>query len=283
MHVLAADEDLLEHGLVGDERHDPQLDLRVVGADEDVAGRRLEAAADLATELGPHRHVLQVGVGRREPAGGRSRLHEGRVDARLGVGQLRQHVEVGLHELVELTPALDRGDDLVLCADRLQHARVGREAGLAAALARQAELVEQDRAKLLGRPDRELLAGQAEDLALEVGDLVQHACADQREALLVEPHAGDLHVAQHRDERQLDLVHQAGEAAVVELLALPGGQRLAECGGGREGSDASVFQPALLADLGEREAATGGLQQVGGQQQVVREVGSGPCCQALAS
>ena len=84
------------------------------------------------------------------------------------VGQLRQDVEVGLEELVELAPALDLGDDLVLVADRLQHAGVGREAGLAAALARQAELLEEHRAELLRRADDELLAGQRPDLALEV-------------------------------------------------------------------------------------------------------------------
>ena len=147
--------------------------------------------------------------------------------------------------------------------------------GLAAALARQPELVEQDRAELLGRADRELLArparrSRARRSAISSCD----ARADPRQALLVEPDARDLHVAQHRDERQLDLVHQAGQPAVVELLALPGGQRLAERRvGGQRRRLAVGLQPALLADLGEREAAARGLQQVGGQQRVVGEVG----------
>ena len=99
------------------------------------------------------------------------------------VDEQRQRVEVGLGELGQLPPALDLGDDLVLVADRLQHAGVGRVAGLAAPLARQAELAEQDLLELLGRAERELLPGQLEDLALErvglgldpLGDLRQRA------------------------------------------------------------------------------------------------------------
>ena len=81
-------------------------------------------------------------------------LQERGVDPRALVDQLGQHVEVGLDQRRELAPALDPGHDLVLVADRLQHARVGREAGLAATLAREAELLEQDLAQLLGRADQ---------------------------------------------------------------------------------------------------------------------------------
>ena len=74
-----------------------------------------------------------------------------------GVDQLRQHVEVGLDELVELAPALDLGDDLVLVADRLQHARVGGEArSCRGACCDSPSLLEQDLAELLRRADREL-------------------------------------------------------------------------------------------------------------------------------
>ena len=161
----------------------------------------------------------------------------------------------------------------MLVADGLQHAGVGREAGLAAALARQAELLEEHRAELLGRADDELLVGQRPDLALEAVDLVAHALVDLGQALAVEAHAGDLHVAQHAHERQLDLGHQRLEAAVVQLLALPGGERLQDDGVG-PGLVVDVGgQPALLADLAEREAAARGLEQVGGQHRVVGQAG----------
>src|SRR4029079_17935445 len=95
------------------------------------------------------------------------RRAEGRVDAARVIGELREHVEVGLLDLVELAPALDLRDDLVLGADRLQDAGGGREAGLAPALLRQPELLEQDRPELLRRTDHELLVRERPDLALE--------------------------------------------------------------------------------------------------------------------
>src|SRR3954470_2196046 len=133
---------------------------------ETVARRRLEAAADLAAERRPDRDVLDVGVGRGQAPGRRRRLDERGVQARVGVDHARQRLQVRLGELVELAPALDLGDDLVLVADGLQHARIGGEAGLAAALLRQAELDEEDLAELLGRADDELLAGEAVDVVL---------------------------------------------------------------------------------------------------------------------
>ena len=55
-------------------------------------------------------------------------------------------------------------DDLVLVADRAQHARVGREPGLAAALADSSSFSNRIAAELLRRADRELLARQLPDL-----------------------------------------------------------------------------------------------------------------------
>ena len=127
-------------------------------------------------------------------------------------------------------------------------------------------------AELLGRADHELLARERPDLALEAVDLLAHARVDLGEALLVQPHAGDLHVAQDAHERQLDLGHQPRQAAVVELLALPRGERLDQDRLGADRVGDVARQAALLADLAEREAAAGGLEQVGGEQRVVDEV-----------
>ena len=102
-------------------------------------------------------------------------LFRSSVEAAVVRDQLGEGVEIGRLELGHLAPLLDRGHDLVLVADRLQHAGVGGEAGLAAPLARQAELLEQDRRELLRGADRELLAGQLEDLVLELVDLLGDA------------------------------------------------------------------------------------------------------------
>ena len=210
MDVLALLEDPLQDILVGDVRKDPQLDLRVVGRDQLRAGLGDEAAADLAAELCADRDVLEIRIRARQPAGGRRSLVEGRVEsARLGGDQSRERVEVGALQLRQLPPGLDLSDDLVLVADRRQHAGVRREAGLAPALLAQAELVEEDPAELLGRADGELLAGELVDLALEPRDVLRNALRKPAEPLDVELDSLALEPAQHLDERQLDFLEEA--------------------------------------------------------------------------
>ena len=87
--------------------------------------------------------------------------------ARARLDQLGKRVEVGRLQLRQLAPVLDLLDDRMLAANRLEHARVGREPGLAAPLLRQAELVEEDLRQLLRRADGELLPRQLPDLALQ--------------------------------------------------------------------------------------------------------------------
>ena len=83
---------------------DPQLDLRVVGRQEQPAGlARDERLADLAAVLGADRNILEVGVARAQPAGRRDALIERRVNAAvLGMHQLGECVQVGALELREL-------------------------------------------------------------------------------------------------------------------------------------------------------------------------------------
>ena len=184
-----------------------------------------------------------------------------------------QRVEVGLDELGELPEALDLGDDRVLVADRLQHARVGGEAGLAAALARQAELLEQDLAELLRRADHELLAGVLPDLALELVGVGADAARDRLELLGVELDALLLALAQDVDERQLDVGEEVDEAALVQLRGLLLGERVDEHRAGALLVLGVDGEAALLDQLVERVAAAGRVEQVGGDLGVEHEVG----------
>ena len=117
-----------------------------------------------------------------------------------------QGVQVGLGEFGQLAPTLDLRNHRVLVADGLKDAGIGRVAGLATALARQAELAEQNLLELLGRAEHEWLADELEDLALELIGLLLHARGDRTEPLSVELGAGLFHIAQHTDERQLNLL-----------------------------------------------------------------------------
>ena len=207
----------------------------------------------------------------RRPVAARD-LVEGRVQAPVVADPGGERVEVGLGELGELAEALDLGDDLVLAADRLEHAGVGAEARLAAALAAEPELLEQDLAELLGRADHELLARQLPDLALELGGVGADAGGGLLELDGVELDALLLALAQHVDERQLDLLEQVHEPALVDLLGLALGERVDEHGERGLVVLGVDRQPALLGELVERVAAAGGVEQVGRDLGVEDEV-----------
>ena len=121
------------------------------------------------------------------------------------------------------------------------------------------------------------------DLALEAVDLVAHALVDLGQALEVEPHARDLHVAQHATSGSSTSSMSRVEPAVGELLALPGGERLQDDGVGAGRVVDVGGQAALLADLAEREAAARGLEQVGGRAACRGRGRGGTTPSALAS
>ena len=157
-----------------------------------------------------------------------------------------------------------------------------REAGLAAALAAEPELLEQDVAELLGRADHELLARQLPDLALELGGVGADAGGGLLELDGVELDPLLLALAQHVDERQLDLLQQVDEPALVDLLGLALGERVDEHGERGLVVLGVDREPALLGELVERVAAAGGIEQVGRDLGVEDEVrGTSPS--ALAS
>ncbi len=62
VEVLILAEDLDQALVPGDVGEDAQFDLRVVGGDQHVAGRRDEGAADLRAQLAADRDVLQIGI-----------------------------------------------------------------------------------------------------------------------------------------------------------------------------------------------------------------------------
>ena len=72
----------VEHRLVvAQVGHQAQLNLRVVGAEEDVAVGGDEGAANFLAVVGAHGNVLQVGIGRGQASRGGDGLVIGGVDA----------------------------------------------------------------------------------------------------------------------------------------------------------------------------------------------------------
>ena len=112
----------------------------------------------------------------------------------------------------------------MLVANLGEHPGVGRETGFAAALAGQPQLLEEDAADLLRRADRELLAGELEDLLLQGRDPLAEPGADLGKALGVQLQAFALHRRQHLDQRQLDLAEELLQPQLLDPRPLLLGQ-----------------------------------------------------------
>ena len=209
--------------------HEAELDLRVVGGHEQVAGRGDEGGANLAAERGADGDVLQVGVGGGEAAGGGADLVEGGVDAAFGVDQLRQRVEVGGAELGELAVFEDeRGDGVVLGELFEDVLRGGDDFALAVLHGLgQVHLVEEDVAELLGRVDVEAVAGRlaggawaaspaGEDALGEGVHLDGEARGHGGEDGGVDADAGLLHAQEDGDEREVHGLVEVAEGIFVQ-------------------------------------------------------------------
>ena len=139
-------------------------------------------------------------------------------------------------------------------------------------LRRQLELVEEDEAELLRGADHELLLGQLPDLALELDDLGLDAGGNGLELLRVELDALLLALPEDVHERELDLVHEVAQTALLDQRALVFGQLVDEHGVGGELVAGVGADPALLGQLVERIAAARRVQQVGADRGVEDEV-----------
>ena len=144
MNVLSRAERADHVPVARDMREHAQLDLRIVGVDEDmILVRRDEHAAQLSSELGAHRNVLQVRVGRGQAAGRRDHLLKMRVDAVvLRVRNGKQAVHIGALELGQATVFQNVCDDGMVVAQALEHLCTRRIAGLGLFRSRQSEPLE---------------------------------------------------------------------------------------------------------------------------------------------
>ena len=124
-----------------------QLDLRIVGGDELMAFDGDEGAPDLAPFFAADRNILQVRLGRREPAGGRGRQCVAGVDAvGRGIDVVRECLGIGRAELRHLPPIENLARQLVaLLGQFVEGARArGPGARLGLGPAGQAKLSEEN-------------------------------------------------------------------------------------------------------------------------------------------
>ena len=141
-------------------RHDPHLDLAVVGGHQRLVARaHHERLADRAALLGADRDVLQVRVGARQAPGRGDELVERRVDAAVRHDRLEQALD-GLPQpdTSRWRSSACRNGSLALLAEPLERVGVGGVAGLGALGLGQSQLVEEHLLELLGRAEVDLLA-----------------------------------------------------------------------------------------------------------------------------
>ena len=109
-------------------RHDAQLNLRVVAANQHAAGARYKSLADTPAFCRAHRNVLQIGVVAGQPPRHRHGLGViGVYTASLRVHQLRQFVGVGGFELGQAAPLQQGGRQGVVKREFFQHFLVGAD------------------------------------------------------------------------------------------------------------------------------------------------------------
>ena len=167
--------------------------------------------------LAADRDVLHVRVRGREPPGGGAGLVEGRMDAPgARVHERRQRVDVGAAQLGEAAVREDVGRQLVVRGELLEHALVGREAGLRL-LRRPAA-----RASRRGSPGAASASrsGSARPRARRRAPRAARAPSRTRgeplEHRLVDAHALALHRREHRGERELDVLEERAQAVALE-------------------------------------------------------------------
>src|SRR5262249_22170259 len=101
--VFILTEYLEQNRILGEMRHDAQLDLGVIRGQEQMRRLRNKGSSDLLAELGPYWNVHQVGIDARQPARRRHGLVVSGVQSTLaGIYQGGQGIDVSVLELRQL-------------------------------------------------------------------------------------------------------------------------------------------------------------------------------------
>ncbi len=224
MHILAPAEGLDECGILGKVGEDPQLDLRIVGGEQQMTRGSDEGGAHAATECGADGDVLKIGVGGGEPSRGRDVLAKRSVNAtRAGIDHLGQGVDVGRPQLGDPAVFEDQPGELMVLRQFFEHVVGGGEClrllRLAAGL--KTHLLEQDLPQLHRREDVEVLAGEGIDPLGQLVDLRTDLVGQCLQGLAVDQHAHPFHLGQDRGKRHLEVQEEIEQGVSLETRDQP--------------------------------------------------------------
>ena len=206
--IFTVAESLDEHGVFRKVRHDAQLDLRVVRGQQYLSFLGDEGGANLAPQLAPYRNVLQIGIARTEPSGGRAGLRKASVQTSgCGMNQFRKRVHVSRFELGNFAVFDDLSRKLMLRGQFLENVRGGRPRfGFSAPrVGLKIQFVEKNFGELRWGVDVEFRARKLPDLFLQVANFLLHRLGHFAELLGVDADASPLYIRKHRRKRQVDL------------------------------------------------------------------------------
>ena len=213
MNILAVGKGFLQCLHIGDMRGQPELDLAIVGGKNDVAGRGDKGLSYLPADLGTDRNILQIGFGRGQPPGLCSAQTIGGMNpSGFRIDLLLQRIGVSGFQLRQLPPVDDfLRNRLTIAGQPLEHGYIGRILPRFSLLTTfQTKLAEQDFTQLLGTADRKRFTGQLVDLCFQLFHFLGKCLRQPRQFLAVNQHAGGFHSGNHRDQRPVNHLVDAG-------------------------------------------------------------------------
>ena len=195
MDILSLPESV-HHGVIARKmRQDAQLNLAVISIHQHVPRGRHKGAADLPSQIGAHRNILQVGLGAGNAPRGRAGLVKEGMDAALVVHLADQRVNIGAVQFAHLPVFQDIADGGMGIPQRLQRFGVGGKAFAGLSPGLETQPVEQHVAQLLGAVDIELAhAAQGIDALPQRVLPGRQARADFPQHVGIHPEAFALHI-----------------------------------------------------------------------------------------
>ena len=203
-------------------RQNAQLDLRIVGGEQRVAGAGDERGANLAAEFRAHGNILQVRVRGTEAARRRAGLAEAGVQAAgFGVNQFRQRVHVGGFELADFAVFEDFARQFVRERQFFEHVRGGRARFRRGAFRRASRPILSNRISASCCGELMLNSEPASSqMVFSSARISRSIVLDMAaSAFAVDAHAVALHRGEHGRERQVDRFVEFREALRFDFLA----------------------------------------------------------------
>src|SRR5713101_3812099 len=218
--VFTVAESLDQHGVFRKMRHNAQLDLRIVRREQYLSFLGDEGGANLPSQLGSNRNVLQVGIARTEAARGRTGLRKAGVQTSgFGMDQFWKRIHISRFELGDFAVLDDLRGKRMLRGQFLEYVRGGRPRFCFSApgIGLKIQFVKKNFRELRRRVDVEFRTRKFPDLFFQAADFLFHRLRHFAQLFGIDSHANPLDIRKHRRERQVYFFVDAFELLLLDL------------------------------------------------------------------